>query len=262
MRSLLFSVDYVYREDGTLTPLELNTATGTDFPQYTITSNNFTASVDGWYEHEALHEYMSSSNFTKLVTIGPTGSVTFFEKFADHYNYEFTNHNTLPTDVTVPFVEDADDTLIVRIAYNTYAIVDDLYARDNYEFHNLIQSESFASPVTFLTKSFDTIDTFEAPQTASYPNYVVKARFPEYSATEYPKLYTITSSTQLDNIKNNLVLDEFVQKFEFHTHNSISDNRMSFMRSLNLAIGDDMSQVLNISNYEKKRIRKRNRYTI
>ena len=251
MKSLLFSVDYVYRQDGTLTPLELNTSTGTDFPQGIITNNNFTSSVDGYYEHEALHSYMSSSNFTKLVTIGPVASVKYFKKFAEHYGYEYTNHNTLPTDVTVPYVEDAADSLIIRIAYNTYAIVDDLYARDNYEFHNLISSESFASPVTFATNSFDTLDTFELPQTSSYPNYVVKARYPEYNATDLPRLYTFTNSSSLDTIKTSLAEDEFIQKYEFHTQNGVTDDRVIFLRSINLAIGDDMSQVLNIGNYSK-----------
>jgi hypothetical protein len=251
MKSLLFSIDHVYKQDGTLTPLELNTATGTDFPQALINSNNFTSSVDGYYEHEALHNFMSSSNLTKLTTIGPATSVKYFKEFANYYSYEFTNHATLPTDVTVPFVEDADDTLIIRVAYNTYAIVDDLYARDNYEFHNLISSQSFASPVTFATNSFDTLDTFELPQTSSYPNYVVKARYPEYDATDMPRLYTFTDSSSLDTVKSSLQEDEFIQKYEFHTKNGVTDDRVVFLRSLNLAIGDDMSQVLNISNYVK-----------
>ena len=78
MKSLLFSVDHVYREDGTLTPLEINTSTASDFATGKITQENFTSSVDGFYEHEALDTFMSESNFTKLVTIAPTGSVGFF----------------------------------------------------------------------------------------------------------------------------------------------------------------------------------------
>jgi len=252
MKSLLFSVDHVYKQDGTLTPLELNTATHSDFPTARITQENFTSSVDGFYEHEALDTFMSESNFTKLVTIAPTGSVGFFRNFAEYYGYEFTNHNTLSTDVTVPNVEDADDTLIIRIAYNTYAIVDDLYARDNYEFHNLIQSESFASPIAFTTNSLDTVTQFDAPQSASYPNYVIKARFPEYEKTEYPKLFNITSSAGLTAVKSTLNDNDFLQKYEFNSGSSLEDDgRALFLRSINLAIGDGLESVLNISNYSK-----------
>ena len=69
MKSLLFSVDHVYKQDGTLTPLELNTATREDFPTGKITVDNFVEFTDGIYEHAALNTYMSESNFTKLVTI-------------------------------------------------------------------------------------------------------------------------------------------------------------------------------------------------
>ena len=252
MKSLLFSVDHVYREDGTLTPLEINTSTASDFATGKITQENFTSSVDGFYEHEALDTFMSESNFTKLVTIAPTGSVGFFRNFAEYYGYEFTNHNTLSTDVTVPNVEDADDSLIIRISYNTYAIVDDLYARDNYEFHNIIQSESFASPIAFTTNSLDTVTQFDAPQSASYPNYVIKARLPEYEANDYPKLFNITSSAGLASVKASLINDDFLQKFEFNSGSGLNDEgRTLFLRSFNLALGDGLENVLNIGNYSK-----------
>jgi len=251
MRSLLFSVDHVYREDGSLTPLELNTATGTDFAQGSITVENFTSSVDGFYDHAALHSYMSSSNLTKLDVIAPTGSEAFFNRFAEYYGYEYTCHATSPTDVTIPFVEDEADKLIIRVAYNTYAIVDDLYARDNYEFHNLISSESFASPVTFATNSFDTINTYEAPTTASNPNYIIKARFPEYDPHTFPKVYSLENNFQLDGLKSTLASDEFIQKYEFNPTSGITDERVRFLRSLNLAFGDDLSEVMNLSNYSK-----------
>ena len=252
MKSLLFSVDHVYKADGSLTPLELNTATREDFPTGKLDADNFLTFTDGFYEHAALDTYMSESNFTKLVTIAPTGSVRFFEVFAGHYGYEFENYNTNPTDVTVPNVEDADDTLIIRIAYNTYAIVDDLYARDNYEFHNLVTSESFSSPVTFTTSSFDTINSYESSISSSVPNYVIKARFPEYEATAYPKVYNITSSAGLASLKSTLTNNDFLQKYEFSSGSGLTDDgRTYFLRSMNLAIGDGLENVLNICNYKK-----------
>lgn len=251
MRSLLFSLDHVYREDGTLTPLELNTNTGTDFPENAITVDNFISATEGFYDHVTLHTFLSSSNITKVETIAAPNLNNFFQVFSEYYGYEFTNHDVNPDDVTVPYVEDADDKLIVRIAYNTYAIVDDLYARDNYQFHNLIKSESFSSPVTFTTSSFDTITAFENAQSSSYPNYLIKARYPEYTPGEYPKLYNFITSSQLDNLKSSLTDDEFIQKYEFNSSLGVENERVRFLRSLNLAIGDDLSQVINLCNYSK-----------
>jgi len=249
MKSLLFSIDYVYKQDGTLTPVELNTNTGTEFGQGAITQENFLEITDGFYDHAGLHTYLQSSSIQNIKTIAIPGSEAFFEQFALHYGYTYENIATQYNQVTVPDVEDSDDTLIIRIAYDTYSIIDDTYARDNFEFLNLIKSESFASKVTFVQEGLDTIDSFELSQDGLAPNYVVKHRTPGYTQSEYPKLYKFSSLAELDNLKNSLQDSEYIQKFEFSTSSSFIDDRIIHLRSLNLVIGGDLGTVLNISNY-------------
>jgi len=249
MKAVLTSVDFVYNQDGILTPLELNTNTSTDYAVGHITTENFLEKTEGIFLHGELHTYMQSNNISniKLITLGG-GTGGFFKIFCEFYGYGFENIATSSDELNIPEVEDTDDTLIIRIAYDTYAIIDDLYARDNYEFLNLIASESFASPVCFLESNFDTISNFEPSQDGILPNYVIKSRTPGYAQYKYPKLYRLDSQEELDNLKTSLTFDEYIQKYEFNSDKSLIDSRTFHLRSMNLLIGNTL-EVLNIHNY-------------
>jgi len=249
MKSVLISVDFIYKQDGTLHPTELNTNTREDLSILDIDTTNFESVVDGYFDHEALNTFMVTNSLTKLKVVSVLGFDRLFKTFATHYGFEYELVVVAYNQVTVPEVEDADDTLIIRIAYDTYALIDDLYARDNYEFHNLIQSESFASPVTFSENGFDTITEFEASQDGVIPNYVIKARTPGYIATEYPKGYRLDTEAELNNLKQNLGDDEFIAKFEFNNPASLVDNRTHHLRAMSLICGSTLD-VLNIIHYK------------
>jgi hypothetical protein len=249
MKSVLISIDFIYREDGTLTPLELNTETRPDIGINDITNENFVEITSPFFQHEELHQYLQSNNITKIVVIQRLGSTRFINAFCNYYNYELTDITVSQDQLTVPEVEDSDDTLIIRIAYDTYALIDDLYARDNYEFHNLIKYESFASPVTFANNSLDTIIEFNESQDGTIPNYVVKARTPGYIKTEYPKLYRLKNDVGIQTLKGNLTENEFIQKFEYNSEMTLIDNRTHHLRSMNLICGENL-EVINIINYK------------
>jgi hypothetical protein len=248
MKSVLISVDFVYKEDGTLTPLELNTNTLSEYAAGEITAENFLEKTDGMWPHADLHNYMQSGSLSKLKLISAGGSAQYFKVFSEFYGYEYELIPVGQDSITVPEVEDADDTLIIRVAYDTYALIDDLYARDNYEFLNLISSESFASPVCFTANDLDTISSFESSQDGTLPNYVIKPRTPGYSELEYPKIYRLESETELNNLKSNLLSSEYIQKYEFNTTSSLLDSRTFHLRSMNLLIGNNLD-IINIHNY-------------
>lgn len=250
MKSVLISVDFVYKQDGTLHPTELNTSTKDELSIRTdITKDNFIESVNDYFNHELLNSFMIQNNLTKIVTISAGGDDRLYKGFAEYYEYAFERISVGGGQLTVPEIEDSDDTLIIRIAYDTYALIDDLYARDNYEFHNLIQSESFASPVTFTENGFDTITEFEASQDGVVPNYVVKARTPGYIETQYPRGYRFDSVEELNILKQSLGDDEFIQKFEFNNSLSIIDGRTHHLRTMSLICGGTL-EVLNLVHYK------------
>lgn len=249
MKSLLFSLDYVYKQDGTLTPVELNTNTGTELPIGVLTVDNFLSETEGFYDHSSLHTFLQTNSITSIKTIAVEGTDDFFRVFAEYYGYAYELVKTNSNDVTIPEVEDDDTTLIIRIAYDTYSIVDDLYARDNYEFLNLIRNENFASPVAFSSESLDTISSIELSQEGITPNYVVKHRTPGYDKSVWPKLYKLDTQEELDSLKLSLSDEEYLQKFECNLTSSFIDDRVTFLRSLNLVIGGTLDTVLNICNY-------------
>jgi hypothetical protein len=247
MKSVLISVDFIYKEDGTLHPTELNTSTKDDITVRSITNENFETSLEGFFDHKLLNSFMINNNLSKIKTIG--GDPRLYKAFANYYGFEFESIVVSEGSIIVPEVDDRDDTLIIRIAYDTYALIDDLYARDNYEFHNLIKDESFSSPVTFIENNFDTITEFEPSQDGVIPNYLIKARTPAYEATEYPKAYRLDNVEELNVLKKNLGSNEFIQKYEYNDSLSLIDNRTHHLRTMSLICGPTL-EVLNLVQYK------------
>jgi len=251
MRSVLISLDFIYTEDGTLHPTELNTNTSDDISIRTdLTNENFVSIVNDYFDHELLNSFMISNDLTKIKVIG--GVDRLFKAFANYYEYEYEyiklNYESSSAQ-TIPDVEDEEDTLIIRIAYDTYALIDDLYARDNYEFHKLIENEPFSSPVTFTEPELDTIVDFESSQDGIIPNYVIKARTPGYIPTNYPIGYRLDSIEELNSLKQNLGHDEFIQKFEFNNSLTLIEGRTSHLRTMSLVFGQNLD-VLNLIHYK------------
>lgn len=237
----------IMKSDGTYTPTEINTATGnhlkivnTDVDSPTYFTDNFFDYIN----HIEFDAFLQSNNITKIKTIDKSdGFSQIFEGFCKYYtNYEYELIRTKSDSIIVPFVEDADDTIVIRVAYDSLAIVDDLYARDMFEFHNLIKDETFASPVTFNTGDETNIDSivFEPSIDGIVPNYVVKKRTPGPDSNFYPNVYRLDNQSQLDTLKESLTNDEFIQKFEYNGDNLVN-NRVSFIRSVDILYGPDLS---------------------
>lgn len=247
MKSVLISVDFIYKQDGTLHPTELNTNTKDDISVRDITNDNFITKLEGYFDHELLYSFMINNNLSKIKTIG--GDARLYKAFANYYEFEFETIVVSHGSIIVPDVDDDDDTLIIRIAYDTYALIDDLYARDNYEFHNLIKGEPFSSPVTFIENEFDSITEFESSQDGSIPNYLIKARTPAYDVKDYPKGYRLENVEELNMIKKNLKDNEFVQRYEYNNTLSLIDNRTHHLRTMSLICGPNL-EVLNLVHYK------------
>jgi hypothetical protein len=258
MRSVLISTDLVMKQDGTWTPTEINTNTGHEM---TIKNKDlespqqFIDNFGDYVNHVELNAFLQTNNITTIKVIDvKSGFHRVFQSFCQYYSgYTYELHEVGQDSVTVPDVTDGDDVLIIRIAYDSYAVVDDLYARDNFEFHNLIKNETFASPVTFNTgeeSNLDTIEIFEASFDGIVPNYVVKRRTPGGTEGQYPVLYRLTSQEQLDNLKLSITSDEFIQRYEFN-QSSLIDNRTNFIRSVDILYGPTL-EVLNILTYKSQ----------
>lgn len=256
MRSVLISTDLVMKQDGTWTPTEINTNTSHEMAYKNKDTGSATQFLDNfgdYVNHVEFNEFLQTNNITTIKTIDVnSGFHRVIESFCQYYpGYTYELHAVSADSITIPEVTDGDDVLIIRIAYDSYALVDDLYARDNYEFHNLIKNETFASSVTFNTgdeDNIDTITTFEPSIDGTTPNYVVKKRTPGGTAGQYPVLYRLSSQEQLDNLKASITSDEFIQKYEFN-QSSLINNRTNFIRSVDILYGPTL-EVFNILTYK------------
>jgi len=255
MRSLLITTDLIRKSDGTLTPTEINTSSSYELVEKNSDRTNGNTFIENWgdyFEHVEFHGFLQNNNISKITLINGTGGITpMFEQFAEYYNYEYTFVQMNMGSVTVPYVEDVDDTLIIRVSYDTTALVDDLYARDMFEFHNLIKDETFASPVTFNTGEEDNIDTitFEPSIDGIVPNYLVKPRVPGYQKGIYPKVYRLDTVEELDALKLSIGENEFIQKYEYNEELGTVDNRVSFIRSFDIIYGSNLD-VQHIMSYK------------
>jgi hypothetical protein len=245
MRSVLITTDLIRRADGALTPAEINTDSSYELRRTNgdITGDTFIENWGDYFEHVEFHTFLQNRNISKLTVINHTGGITpMFESFSEYYNYEYTFVQVSAGSITIPFVEDADDTLIIRVSYDTTALVDDLYARDMFEFHDLIKEEAFASPVTFNTGEENNIDTitFEPSIDGIVPNYLVKPRVPGYEKGLYPKVYRLDTIEELEALKLTIGENEFIQKYEYNEELGTVDNRVSFIRSFDLIYGSNL----------------------
>jgi hypothetical protein len=259
MRSVLISTDLIMKSDGTWTPTEINTNTGHDMIATSMNpdpAQRFIENFSGYLNHTEFNEFLQTNNITTIKTIDKrSGFHRVIESFCAYYpEYTYELHEVGRDSITVPDVIDGDDVLIIRIAYDSYAIVDDLYARDMFEFHNLIKNETFASPVTFNTvgePNLDTIEVFEPSIDGTSPNYVIKKRTPGgLQNRQYPRLYRLNSQEQLNNLKESITSDEFIQKYEFN-QSSLIDNRTNFIRSVDILYGNTL-EVFNLLTYKVK----------
>jgi hypothetical protein len=252
MRGTLLGTDFIYNKNGDLVPTEINTAIRPDIRINTdLSGSNFATNMDGFFSYQNFHSFLQEKGITtiKVIENGGGGYGYIFNAFANLFGYEYQDIIIPANSVTVPDVEDDEQTLVIRIAYDSYSILDDLYCRDMYEFHNLIKYEDFAIPVKFKDSlGLNTILQFKDYVDDRVPNYVVKARVPGYVPTEYPKLYRLDTTDELNALKASIGENEFLSEYLWNAGKLVND-RTTFIRSTDLIWGDELN-VLNLFTYK------------
>jgi hypothetical protein len=231
MRTVLLGTDFVYNKDGNLVPLEINTNTGWQ----TTTVEDEADKLD----LSSLTAFVNTRNFTKIVYIG---SMTELEgelkTFSESLGLQFEVYSTNPTSLTVPYIEDDEQTLIIRSAYDATAIVDDTYCSNKVNFLNLIKNESFGSQFAYLDGQgalANNITTIS--NNGGHPNFILKAVEPAYDKEVYPKLYRVSTQEELDVVLQNVTSDYFLMEFHFNPsklYEANGENLMQIYRSFNL----------------------------
>jgi hypothetical protein len=258
MRAVLTGTDLLKDIDGSFKTIETNT--------------NIQTAVDAtiYFNVDEFNTFISESAINEIVLISKTQlNTTVFDIELDENNQIISNSGTdlslflksycenngitytpIMVDnnsVTVPHVEDTDNKLIIRIAYDTTALIDDLYARDNWEFLKLMYDTDEASiPKTYINDTelgFDSIGT-TIRDNGNHPNFLVKKRYTPDDNRTFPKVLKISTIAELETLKESLDSEEYLQEYIYNP-NDLIDNRAKFYRSVDLIYGSNLD-VLNL----------------
>jgi hypothetical protein len=280
MRAVIIGTDFMKDTDGTFKALETNTNIQLDtqwslnfdsasFENFVL-SNNFTEVVLISNENNTSHETSHTINYeiNELRNINknntdnsiPTVAFNFkfnqyLESFLSGSNIELITISTDTTSTTVPFVEDADNKLIIRLSFDTTALIDDNYARDNWGFLKLMyDADNNSIPKCYIDDTEFGIDTIGETlrDNGNHPNYCIKKRVTPADNKTYPKLYKINTIEELNNLKSNLEVDEYIQEYIFND-TDLFDNRLNTYRSVDLIYGSNLD-IINLQVIEKTTI--------
>ena len=162
-------------------------------------------------------------------------------------NISFNEHIVPANSVTIPYIEDASHKFILRQAFDTTALVDDLYCADKFEFFNLMSGSTY-SPKTYFTSEELNLNTLdEVDYTTTKPNLLIKSKQVSYDVMTYPAIYNVTDSSQLSEVIGSVESGHLVQEFIFSEDNVV-DGRYSTIRSIDIIYGPNLD-IINMGGY-------------
>jgi hypothetical protein len=265
MRAVLTGTDFVRDTDGSFKAIETNTNIhpAVDL-RYYFDLNALDQIIDGTSINEIhlINKRNLRGAYTPEVELTPESENTYsetsinsgsaiFSDIIEHYcqtkGFQFNNILLDSNSMTIPHMEDSENKLIIRIAYDVTALIDDTYARDNWEFLKLMYDSNPTSiPATYISDSelgFDSIGT-TLRDNGVHPNYMVKKRITPADNHIHPKLYKISTIEELENLKIELDSDEYIQEYVIND-SDLLDGKLTHYRSVDLIYGSNLD-VLNL----------------
>lgn len=251
MKGVLIATDFLKDVDGNFKVLETNT-----------NINLAIADIENYFDINSFDQFIQENEITKIDIINQSLAFSNFidlehtnpeKKIINLFDYIFvhysgtsitvTLHNQSENSVTVPFIEDEPDRLILRSAYDTTALIDDSYAKDNFQFLKLLYDQDQNSiPKTYISNvdfGFDSIG-LNIRDNGIHPNFIIKQRFPTTNYNEYPKILKITTEEELTELKNTLPENTLLQEFIIDVNNTIL-GKLPTYRSVDMIYGSDLN---------------------
>ena len=249
MRSVLIAIDFVKDIDNSFKVLELNTG---------IVAAPI--SIEPYFNRTELDNLISENNITEIELIlldsGPVNAInsdypndtikgigSMFDKY--YSGLTITKQVVDSKNQVTPSTVDSPNKLIIRQSYDSTALIDETYAKDNFEFLKLLYDSSPNSIVkTYInhpTLGFDMIGD-SLKDNGNYPNYIVKQRYPTTDYSEHPKVYKIETQEQLSDLKTNLPPNTLLQEYVINT-NDLENGKLKTYRSIGLVYGSELNAI-------------------
>lgn len=237
MRTVLIGSDFVYNAEGNLVPIEINTAVGLN--GYSLEPNDEAIDITN------ITSFITERGFTNIHYIGDirplSDRLKAFYTSSSSVTYEF--HNVGKDSITVPYIEDNDDTLIIRSAYDTTAIVDDTYCKDKINFLNLIKDQSFGSQFAYKQNDGSIVNHITTIRdNGNHPNFILKNRYPNYDKALLPKLFKVSNNEELNFVLDSLGTNEFLMEFHFNSE-KLYENHIQVIRGLNILFPPNLESI-------------------
>jgi hypothetical protein len=252
MKALILGTDFLKDSEGNLKIIETNTNVdvhneiilGLDwvtFKQFLIDN-----SINNIHFIYTENNFIRNQNIVNALDTS-TPNVSLSDKMSEiisELNGTFEIHKVPKNSITVPFIEDNDNTLIIRTSYDATAIVDEEYTKDKVNFHRLISNETYSTNFYYNSTSDTSLNidrlTDLHTTTGNTPNYIVKTRLPHNGYNLYPKFYKVESLEDLTTLKNSVTDSEFIEEYHINSENFINE-KIGVIRSLDILYGGNLS---------------------
>jgi hypothetical protein len=255
MRAVIIGTDFIKDIDGSFKSIETNTNIGLSVP------------VNSYLDMTNFNDLVESNNFNEIVILHNSTNTQIFDigeleastgSYGGNLNFitvikNYYSGSTImvreekvdETAVLIPNIEDSDNKLIIRLAYDVTALIDDTYARDNWEFLKLMNDSNPNSIVkTYINDEelgFDSIGS-TLRDNGNQPNYCIKKRITPANNNIYPKLLKLATAEELNIVKNNLEADEYIQEYIFN-ESDLLNNKLKVYRSVDLVYGSNLESL-------------------
>jgi hypothetical protein len=245
MNSVLIGVDFAVTNDD-VKLLELNTEVGISSPMISQ------------FDFVSLFNYINTNNISTLHLIYKEVYIAY--QFIDAIKSQClaNNVNYLETLVEsnaifIPEVTDNETTLVLRLAYNSRAILDDLYCRDKSELIKLLFDNNLQDsiPKTYSVYNdgvtiSDNLTTLD--DNGIIPNLIVKKSLPDPFKKMYPAFYKLETNEELANLKTSLPTETVLQEYLYSPSTVIDSTIVNHVRYWFL-LSNGLSDVVDCGGY-------------
>jgi hypothetical protein len=254
MRAVITGTDYIKDIDGSFKAIETNTNVGlsVDVVKYfDVESFNQFVIDNGFNEIVLLYNEINIQIFVSQIELEPypvgesvvkQDLYSFLREYYKNTSITVTSQKLENTAITVPNIDDSETKLIIRLTYDTTALIDDIYTRDNWGFLKLMNdADPNSIAKTYINDTelgFDSIGTI-LRDNGNHPNYCVKKRITPANNNVYPKLFKVNTIDELNGLKTNLQVDEHIQEYILNT-NDLLNNKLKIYRSVDMVYGDEL----------------------
>ncbi len=248
MKAVLIGSDFLLDDNGNAKILEMNTNASVyqsmlphlDFsPVIELIEQNSITEVVYIFSNEHI---VTDPNLRLDLTPGSK-----LQHICQTLGITYTPYQVNRNSTTVPYIEDAPNKLIFRQAFDSTALIDDEYCANKLNLQELIKNEPYTVG-TYASSTLHNINTLNS-FASKEPNIVLKAKQPMYDGKRYPEVHYVTTTEQLDELKENCEANYYLQEF-INSDNNKVQGKYSIIRSFDLIYGSALD-VLHLGSYHQ-----------